>query len=84
VLNLLLVLNTDPLCVDLSTILDAMIGHSGAKYACKSCGKQIADRRDMRRHCETHLDMTHACELCHKVCKTRDALRQHYSAYHKS
>jgi len=83
VLNLLVVLNTDPLCVDLATILDAMIGHSGSKYACKSCGKELADRRDMRRHCETHLDIKHVCEFCGKHCKTSNALRMHYSTYHK-
>ena len=33
---------------------------------------------------ETHLDVTYICELCQKACKTRNALRQHYSAYHKS
>merc|ERR1712181_88277 len=53
------------------------------KYTCSNCGKQLPDRRDMKRHCETHLDITHICEMCQKVCKTRNALRQHYSAYHK-
>jgi len=73
----------------LAAVLDSMIlvaegDHTVfMKYTCSNCGKQLPDRRDMKRHCETHLDITHICEMCQKVCKTRNALRQHYSAYHK-
>ena len=76
----------------LATLLDSMIvvGEDAGgqsvymKYTCATCGKKLPDRRDMKRHCETHLDVTYICELCQKSCKTRNALRQHYSAYHKS
>jgi len=76
----------------LAALLDSMIvvGEDAGgqsvymKYTCATCGKKLPDRRDMKRHCETHLDVTYICELCQKACKTRNALRQHYSAYHKS
>ena len=76
----------------LAAVLDSMIvvGEDAGgqsvymKYTCATCGKKLPDRRDMKRHCETHLDVTYICELCQKACKTRNALRQHYSAYHKS
>ena len=75
------------MCVDLATILDSMISQTEwgttAKFSCTSCGKQLADRRDMRRHCETHLDIKHECEICGKRCKTSNALRMHRSNYHK-
>jgi len=73
---------------DLNTLLDSMIEryHDGttAKYLCQSCGKIIASKKDMRRHVEIHLDLSHPCGICKKVLKTRSSLAAHYSIYHKN
>lgn len=75
---------------DLNSMLDSMItryeeGESGqARFMCGSCGKIMARRKDLRRHVETHLDVSHPCGICQKVMKTRSSLAAHYSQYHKN
>jgi len=75
---------------DLNSVLDSMIRrcdgeNSGqAKFMCVSCGKIMARRKDLRRHVETHLDMTHPCGICQKIMKTRSSLAAHYSVFHKN
>ena len=71
--------------LDFSSLLESMIqrGLNGS-FECTSCGKTSGDRKSMRRHVETHLDVRHSCQLCDKVSKTRVGLAQHYSKYHGS
>jgi len=75
---------------DFNSVLDSMIRSCEAedsgqiKLMCVSCGKIMARRKDLRRHVETHLDMTHPCGICQKVMKTRSSLAAHYSMYHKN
>ena len=71
--------------LDFASLLESMIqrGLNGS-FECTSCGKTSGDRKSMRRHVETHLDVTHSCQLCDKVSKTRVGLAQHYSKYHSS
>jgi len=56
-------------------------GESG--WSCGTCGKVMAARKDMRRHCETHVDYSHECQYCNKTFKTSNAFRQHHNIYHK-
>ena len=71
--------------LDFASLLESMIqrGLNGS-FECTSCGKTSGDRKSMRRHVETHMDMRHSCQLCDKVSKTRVGLAQHYSKYHGS
>jgi len=72
---------------DLNSMLDSMISRyeneGPAKFMCETCGKTMARKIDMRRHVEIHLDMSHPCAVCDKVCKTRSSLAAHTSTYHK-
>ena len=54
-----------------------------AKFQCATCGKLMAEKRDMKRHLESHLDVSYACEICKKVCTTSNALRKHYYMHHR-
>jgi len=77
---------------DLNSLCDSMIakyendGLSTAKYryVCTQCGKVITSKKDMRRHVETHLDISHPCSVCKRTFKTRSSLALHYSLYHKN
>jgi len=77
---------------DLNSLCDSMIakyeneGQSAAKYRymCNPCGKVITSKKDMRRHVETHLDISHPCSVCQRTFKTRSSLALHYSLYHKN
>jgi uncharacterized C2H2 Zn-finger protein len=54
------------------------------KFRCLTCGKVMSAKKDLRRHVETHLDITHPGEICpEKTFKSRSSLANHYSAYHK-
>jgi len=66
-------------------LLDSMIERCpDGSFLCSDCGKISADKKSMRRHVEIHLDVQHACQLCHRVSRTRSGLAQHYTKYHGS
>ena len=63
-----------------------MIGQDeDGKFRCTLCGKTMSARHHMRNHVETHMAMTHSCDVpaCRKVFKTRNSKAVHYSTYHK-
>ena len=69
--------------LDLNAALEAMIQKEGdGRYSCLQCGKTAADKYKIKRHAEIHLDMTHPCIVCQKMCKTRSALAMHYKREH--
>ena len=71
--------------LDLNQTLESYIirpGPEGGKPSCVECGKSFVDMYKMRRHAETHLDICLPCNLCQKVCKTRNALSIHYARVH--
>ena len=76
------------LCADLNAVLDSMMSkvwaEGIAKFCCNTCGKVMAEKRDMKRHLESHLDMSYSCDICKKVCTTSNALRKHYYMHHRS
>jgi hypothetical protein len=54
------------------------------KFRCLTCGKTMAAKKDLRRHVETHLDLSHPCGICpDRTFKSRSSLANHYSLYHK-
>ena len=75
-------------CADLTAVLDSMMSkvwaEGIAKFCCNTCGKIMAEKRDMKRHLESHLDMSYNCDICKKVCTTSNALRKHYYVHHRS
>ena len=68
----------------MSAILEGMISETYGQFSCNTCGKVMAQKRDMKRHVESHLDIKHECEICGQRSKTSNALRMHYKIYHKS
>ena len=52
-------------------------------HVCKLCGKE-GDRTDVRRHIEAnHLEgLSFPCNLCEKMCRSRNALRVHKQRQH--
>ena len=75
-------------CADLTAVLDSMMSkvwaEGIAKFCCNTCGKVMTEKRDMKRHLESHLDMSYTCDICKKVCTTSNALRKHYYVHHRS
>ena len=73
--------------LDLNQILEDLIvrpqssGVQG-KLSCAQCGKTFEDMYKMGRHAETHLGMRLPCNLCDKVCGTRNAPSIHYAIVH--
>jgi len=76
---------------DLDAVINGMISREGdyggvAKFRCTVCQKVMGARHHMRNHIETHMSITHHCEMagCQKSFKTRNSRAVHYSTYHKS
>ena len=59
-------------------------GHSHLA-TCNICGKQTASM-NMPSHIEANhiTGVSHPCNICGKTCRSRDALRMHKNAYHKT
>ena len=71
--------------LDFASLLESMIQRGlNGNFECTSCGKTSGDKKSMRRHVETHMELRHSCKFCDKVSKTRVGLAQHYSKYHGS
>ena len=58
--------------------------HSCVLYPCDICGKQFNSIINVANHKRnTHTDLgTLKCELCGKLCKSKEYLRRHYGNYH--
>ena len=56
----------------------------GNMASCNACGKQ-GPYKDMPRHIEAnHIDgVSHACNICGKVSRSRGALSKHMSIFHR-
>ena len=56
------------------------------QFKCTLCDIRLTSNRNMWNHVESqHFPgtFTYSCHLCHKECKTRNALSTHVSRYHK-
>ena len=70
--------------LELKNVLESMMSFGEGGWSCTTCGKTMHSKKDMRRHCETHVNVTHECQECYKIFKTSNALRQHHSVHHKA
>ena len=56
-------------------------------YKCTFCGKTCigkSSKRDTQRHIETHIEgLSYECQICHKILRSSDSIRQHKYKYHK-
>ena len=51
---------------------------------CNACGKSGTDKRNMRRHVETHIDgLSYPCQLCGKTFRSKHSLSNHKFNFHK-
>ena len=54
------------------------------KWKCTVCGKGTKDKRDMKRHIESHIDgVSHPCNICGKGIRSKHALFMHKSRTHR-
>jgi len=59
-------------------------------YRCTFCGKTCIGRpstskRDTQRHIETHIEgLSYECQICHKILRTKNALKTHKSTFHRN
>ena len=50
---------------------------------CTLCGKITNDRRNMRRHIETHMEgLSYVCPSCNKVFRSNNSLQTHKRRFH--
>ena len=67
--------------------LDSMMERAGNgenKWKCSSCGKEIKDRNDMRRHIESHIEgLSYPCNQCDTVSRSSSVLNMHVTRHHK-
>ncbi len=50
----------------------------GDPFRCTVCEKKIKEKRDMKRHLETHLSgLSYECSTCGKSFRSSDSLRHH-------
>merc|ERR1712150_182445 len=79
--------SSDPETVE-RKILEHMTSLPGGEYACKVCGKASRGRSAktiLRQHIETHLEgLAYPCQHCDRTLRTRNALRAHRSANHRT
>ena len=68
---------------ELDNRLEQMTEKKEGVWACKVCRKMMVDRRDLKRHAETHIEgMSHVCHICSKIYTTRSSLRVHINGIH--
>ena len=64
--------------VEVKSKVKEILTESNGEFTCTACGKTGKDKRNMRRHVETHLDgLSFKCNVCEKSFRTRDSRRKH-------
>ena len=72
----------DPIS-DLDLQILEMIEKSDDVWKCKVCGKTSINKKDMRRHAETHIEgISYPCHKCNKTFPNRNGLRNHIDYIH--
>merc|ERR1712218_734528 len=69
-----------------NTVQQYMEKDAAGNAKCIICGKQAVDGRlrNLEYHIETHLEgLSFPCQLCGKTFRSRNALAQHRSVFHK-
>ena len=71
---------------ELEAKIDSMIeiiSEGDKKFKCTVCGKGDKFKAFIKRHVETHIEgVSHVCNLCGKVSRSRKGLIDHHSKYH--
>jgi len=69
---------------DLDSKIEEMIFVENGCWGCKVCGKVMRKKQHIKNHAESHLvGYSHPCPYCGKCSKTRNALTNHISYFHK-
>jgi len=69
---------------ELNTRIEEMIFVENGCWGCKKCGKVMKKKQHIKNHAESHLEgYSHPCPYCGKSSKTRNALTNHISYFHK-
>ena len=70
---------------ELDDIIKSKILTEDGEYKCSECNYTSRNHRNVCNHIESkHLTTGGAqCQVCHKVCPTREALRKHFTRTHK-
>merc|ERR1712096_556710 len=64
--------------------IEEMIFVENGCWGCKKCGKFMRKEQHIKNHAESHLEgYSHPCPICGKSSKTRNALSNHISYFHK-
>jgi hypothetical protein len=75
----------DALIQSLDKQIEEIIQQVGDGYwGCKKCGKVMRKKQHIKNHAESHLiGYSHPCQYCGKHSKTRNALTNHISYFHR-
>ena len=77
--------NNEGLKVQLESFMENINDGESNKWKCTVCGKTAANKKDIRRHVECHIEgVSHPCNLCGKVSRSSNALVMHVATYHRN
>eukprot|EP00092_Neocalanus_flemingeri_P023180 GFUD01025136.1.p1 GENE.GFUD01025136.1~~GFUD01025136.1.p1 ORF type:complete len:315 (+),score=98.65 GFUD01025136.1:98-1042(+) len=79
-----LVMNNSVSMNEIEEKIEEMIFVDNGCWGCKKCGKVMRKKQHIKNHAESHLEgYSHPCPICRKSSKTRNALSNHISYFHK-
>eukprot|EP00091_Calanus_sinicus_P003100 TRINITY_DN13257_c0_g1_i1.p1 TRINITY_DN13257_c0_g1~~TRINITY_DN13257_c0_g1_i1.p1 ORF type:complete len:155 (-),score=17.26 TRINITY_DN13257_c0_g1_i1:38-502(-) len=68
---------------ELDLQIEQMIEKIGGLWKCKVCGRTAKRKEVISHHTETHIEgVSHSCQICSKICTTRNSLKVHISRNH--
>ena len=69
---------------DVNEKFEELVVNEDNFWKCTVCHKAMKEKRDMRRHLETHLNgLSFDCKYCGKMHRSSIALRDHIRRHHK-
>eukprot|EP00092_Neocalanus_flemingeri_P010522 GFUD01011337.1.p1 GENE.GFUD01011337.1~~GFUD01011337.1.p1 ORF type:complete len:299 (-),score=51.12 GFUD01011337.1:252-1148(-) len=78
------VMNNSVFMEEIEEKIEEMIFVDNGCWGCKKCGKVMRKKQHIKNHAESHLEgYCHPCPICGKSSKTRNALSNHISYFHK-
>ena len=80
-------MTVDPSVEDLQVKIDSLLERDmDGEYRCTVCGKTNKGsdaKKNMKQHIETHFEgVSHPCNQCEKVTRSRHSLRMHIHRQH--
>ena len=72
-------------CSDLDSIIYSKMSKIEGMWQCDDCQKTSKVKTNIYEHIEAvHVETPgYCCDICHKFCRTRNALRNHKNLRHK-